>query len=79
MDCMDCNEVGKMLQLYVDGELTTQDIESIRQHLEKCSPCEEHFESEKLIKPILKEKLNWQHANDGVLEGVKDFVMHQSV
>jgi len=74
---MDCNEVDKMLQLYVDGELTTQDIENIRQHLEKCSPCEGHFESEKLLKQIVKEKLNWQPAADGVAEGVKDFVLHQ--
>ncbi|MBT8208857.1 MAG: zf-HC2 domain-containing protein [Acidimicrobiales bacterium] len=36
---MNCREVGRRLQTYLDGELTDDRIEAIKQHLDACSRC----------------------------------------
>ncbi len=35
-----CREVGRKLQLYLDGELDPADIPRVRTHLERCRRCD---------------------------------------
>ena len=40
---LDCREVFLRIDDYVDRTLSTEEIEQVRLHLEKCTPCaEEH-------------------------------------
>jgi len=36
---LNCREVGRVLQWYLDGELDQADIPKIQEHLERCREC----------------------------------------
>lgn len=36
----DCDEVARVLQAYLDGELGAQDAEYVRDHLDHCDRCD---------------------------------------
>ena len=41
-----CKVTIESLYPYLDRELSAQEIESIREHLNRCPPCARHFEFE---------------------------------
>ncbi len=40
---MKCRECIEQLYPYLDRELSDEEAESVRKHLEECPPCAEHF------------------------------------
>ena len=36
---IDCHQVLDLLYEYLDGELTTERVEEVREHLANCAPC----------------------------------------
>ena len=50
---LDCSDVVEAVYLYLDGELATEAIEEIRQHLDECSPCLREYGVEQEVKSLI--------------------------
>ncbi|MCC5951067.1 MAG: mycothiol system anti-sigma-R factor [Acidimicrobiia bacterium] len=48
-----CQDALAELYLYLDGELTTDRLSSLRAHLEDCSPCFEAFDFEAELRMVV--------------------------
>jgi mycothiol system anti-sigma-R factor len=49
-----CSEVLDRLYEYLDGELDTQRVHLIREHLEECAPCLREYGLEDALKSIVR-------------------------
>lgn len=52
----DCNETLKELYGFLDGQLSDEDREHIRQHLDDCSPCLEAFDFEAELRLVVRSR-----------------------
>lgn len=43
---MNCGEVARRLQQFVDRELNAEEVVEVRRHLDECPPCHHLFEFE---------------------------------
>lgn len=43
---INCEEAARKLYEYLDRQLTDQEADEVRQHLERCPPCLDHFRFE---------------------------------
>jgi len=59
---VDCRAAIDNLYAYLDGELSAELQESIRQHLEECSQCFPEFELERLFLRFLEARAQAQRA-----------------
>jgi len=50
---LDCGDVVEAVYLYLDGELSSDVIDNIRQHLDECSPCLREYGVEKEVKALI--------------------------
>ncbi len=50
---LDCSDVVEAVYLYIDGELSEEAINSIRIHLEECSPCLREYGIEQDVKALI--------------------------
>ena len=51
MNCTDCLE---RLDQYVDRELTDEELDQVRRHLEDCPPCEDLFRLKMNMRRVVK-------------------------
>lgn len=54
---MNCEEVINKLYEFLDSELGQDDVSAIREHLEQCKPCFDHYQFDMLLKKVVKENL----------------------
>lgn len=73
---MNCLDVASNLQLFIDEELPNPEMEHMRGHLGACPECNHRFESERLFKQTLKEKLPKRAASPAMREDVRYLVLH---
>ena len=59
---MNCRECVEHLYEYLDRELTPELEREIRQHLIECTPCDEHYDFEKLFLDFLQARCRAQGA-----------------
>lgn len=52
----DCNETLQELYQFLDGALTDEDRDNIRQHLDDCSPCLEAFDFEAELRLVIRNR-----------------------
>ena len=52
----DCNETLRELEIFLDGEMTTEELTVIRAHLEDCPNCLEAFDFHAELKQVIAEK-----------------------
>jgi mycothiol system anti-sigma-R factor len=52
-DELDCADVVEAVYLYLDGELSAEAIDGIRDHLDECSPCLREYGIEQEVKTLL--------------------------
>ncbi len=50
----DCREVLDRVYEYLDSEVTPEDVEKIRQHLEECGPCLAEYDLEHHLKVLVR-------------------------
>jgi mycothiol system anti-sigma-R factor len=50
---LDCGDVVEAVYLYLDGELSSDVIDNIRQHLDECSPCLREYGIEREVKALI--------------------------
>jgi mycothiol system anti-sigma-R factor len=48
-----CSEVLDRVYWYLDGEVSDEDYESIRKHLDECGPCLREFGLEEAVKRLV--------------------------
>lgn len=54
---VNCHEVGRVLQVYLDGELADQDAGLVAEHLEECRLCDLESSAYDRIKAALAEPM----------------------
>ncbi len=59
-DCVDCDEVLEEIQLFVDGEVTSERAATLSEHLRSCHPCMQRAEFQARLKDILRDKCRTQ-------------------
>ena len=52
----DCNETLRELYGFLDGQLSDDDREHIRHHLDDCSPCLEAFDFEAELRLVIRNR-----------------------
>ncbi|GAC1393138.1 MAG: hypothetical protein NVS4B11_01570 [Ktedonobacteraceae bacterium] len=70
MDCMDCIETVARLHLYIDRELSDEEIVIVQQHLEDCQQCECRFHFDMSIKRLIHERCAVERAPTHLRESV---------
>ena len=69
---MNCMETVARLHLYIDRELSTEEIVIVQQHLKDCPSCECRFHFDMGLKRLMHEKCTIQKAP----ENLRAAVMH---
>jgi anti-sigma factor (TIGR02949 family) len=70
-DCSNQKECFEMLQMILDGEVTTQEKEHfLKEHLEQCMPCYKNYHLEVAIRELLKSKCT-SHAPQDLVENIR--------
>jgi mycothiol system anti-sigma-R factor len=62
MECMNCVETAARLHLYLDRELSGEEITIVQQHLEDCPHCQCRFHVDISIKRLIHERCRMQQA-----------------
>lgn len=69
-DRLNCEELFRRLDDYVDRELVEAEAELVRQHLETCVVCAAEYTFETSMLQGVREKLRRIHAPEGLLERI---------
>ncbi len=56
MSPIDCRQVLKEIELYLDGELETSMSGEIEEHLAACGPCMDHSEFRRHLRELFRQK-----------------------
>ena len=51
---MNCKDCLKSLDSYVDRELSDQELAEVKDHLQRCPPCDDYFQLEMGLKRLVK-------------------------
>lgn len=78
MECLDCVETTARLHLYIDRELTTEEVMIVQQHLSGCPNCECRFHFDLQLKRLLHERCTIQRAPAHLREAVMRLARGQS-
>jgi mycothiol system anti-sigma-R factor len=70
MDCLNCVEITARLHLYIDRELSAEEIDVVQQHLSDCPHCECRFHFDLHIKRLIHEHCIIQQAPAHLREAV---------
>jgi hypothetical protein len=55
-DSLNCSEIEKLAQKYIDGYLSVEENKLFEQHLDYCLPCDKKIEFEKKLRAIVRLK-----------------------
>ncbi|GER86221.1 hypothetical protein KDW_03830 [Dictyobacter vulcani] len=70
MECLDCVEATARLHLYIDRELTTEEVTIVQQHLDGCHHCECRFHFDQQLKRLIHERCTIERAPAHLREAV---------
>ena len=76
-DCMDCVETVARLHLYIDRELSDEEIVIVQQHLESCKQCDCRFHFDIRVKRLIHERCAAERAPDHLREQVL-YLLHSA-
>ena len=68
----DCNETLRELEIFLDGEMTTEELTVIRAHLEDCPNCLEAFDFHAELKAIIARKCRADPMPAGLLARIEE-------
>ena len=58
----DCSEVLYRVYEYLDGEMSPDDTDKIRQHLVECGPCFKEYDLDQALKALVKRSCQCEEA-----------------
>lgn len=61
-----CTEVLDVVYSYLDGEMSGNDCDKIRQHLDECGPCLREFGLEEAVKRLVHKHCGCDPAPEGL-------------
>ena len=70
MECLDCMQATARLHLYIDRELSEEEVVTVQQHLASCPSCECRFHFDVRIKKLIHERCTIEHAPAHLREAV---------
>ena len=70
MYCISCLEAVARLHLYIDRELTVEEVVTVRQHLSECPSCECRFHFDSGLKRLIHERCTIERAPAHLREAV---------
>jgi len=70
MSCSNCVEVMARLHLYIDRELSAEEVVIVQQHISDCPNCECRFHFDMSIKRLIHERCTIQRAPAHLREAV---------
>lgn len=69
-ECMDCIETVARLHLYIDRELSVEEVAVVQQHLVACPHCECRFHFNMKLKRLIHERCTIERAPERLREAV---------
>lgn len=70
MECMNCIETVARLHLYIDRELSVEEVAIVQQHLDTCPHCECRFHFNMKLKRLIHERCTIERAPERLREAV---------
>jgi mycothiol system anti-sigma-R factor len=70
-DCFDCDETMDRLSKYVDRELSENEAQMVRIHLDDCPPCEKVFDFQAELKRLVRKECCADDAPSRLREWVR--------
>jgi len=69
-ECMDCIDTVARLHLYIDRELSVEEVAVVQQHLVACPHCECRFHFNMKLKRLILERCTIERAPERLREAV---------
>lgn len=66
--CKDC--IG-LLEPVIDGEASDTEIQYLKNHIDQCAPCYQHYEIEKAVKEVVKYRIEKKEIPCDLIECIK--------
>ena len=79
MECLDCVQTTARLHLYLDRELSEEEIVIVQQHLNGCPHCEGRFHFDMELKQLIHERCTIEHAPPHLREAIMRLAHGESV
>lgn len=73
---VDCEESVHRLYHFLDGELTETRRLAIKEHLDRCAPCEEVFQFEAELRRVIADRCK-DHVPEMLRERIADALDHE--
>jgi mycothiol system anti-sigma-R factor len=73
MECLNCVETTARLHLYIDRELSSEEVKIVQQHLETCRGCDGRFHFDNHLKRLIHERCTIQQAPEHLRQAVMQF------
>ncbi len=70
MDCFNCVEITARLHLYIDRELSVEEVAVVQQHLTDCPNCDCRFHFDLHVKRLIHERCTIERAPAHLREAV---------
>ena len=74
LQCSDVSKCFQLLENILDGELGEEGKNILKQKLDKCQPCFEHFHLEQVIREVLKNKCTKQPLPDKLADSIRQMI-----
>ena len=72
MSEQDCNETLRELEAFLDGEMSRDELVSVRAHLEGCTDCLEAFDFHAELKLVIARKCRSDEMPPGLLARIEE-------
>jgi mycothiol system anti-sigma-R factor len=79
MECLDCMQATARLHLYIDRELSDEEVTIVQQHLEGCRSCGGRFHFDMHLKKLIHERCTIEHAPAHLREEVMQLARGERV
>lgn len=66
-----CKDCLCRLNSVLDGEATKEEMIYLQEHIEKCSPCYNHYNIEKSVKEVIKHKLEQRPVPANLIDSIR--------
>jgi anti-sigma factor (TIGR02949 family) len=74
LQCSDVTRCFQLLESILDGELGDNGKEALKDKLDKCQPCFEHFHLEQAIREVLKTKCTKQPVPTELADSIRQMI-----
>jgi len=70
-DNNNCKQLAEILHLVIDNQATPDQENFFNQHIHDCAPCLDHYEIDKSLQAIIKERLLKKECCSSLLDSIR--------